>query len=114
MSFCIFIASSTATTSPSFTTSPTLTGILTINPCIGAITVPSPDRGVAGLVVPAADAAPAVDGVTVMPAPVTRTLNTSPSTSTSNSAVETAAAGGGCEGPGSAATGGIAAVAEAA
>src|SRR2546425_1137741 len=30
MSFCIFIASSTATTSPSFTASPTLTGTFTI------------------------------------------------------------------------------------
>src|SRR6202171_659065 len=93
MSFCIFIASSTATTSPSFTSSPTLTGILTINPCIGAITVPSADLG-GGAVVAATGAAPA-DGVTVMPAPVTRTLNTSPSTSTSNSAVDTGAGGGG-------------------
>src|ERR1700682_976165 len=93
MSFCIFIASSTATTSPSFTSSPTLTGIWTINPCIGAITVPSPDLG-GGAVVAATGAAPA-DGVTVMPAPVTRTLNTSPSTSTSNSAVDTGAGGGG-------------------
>src|SRR5437899_1094659 len=42
MSFCIFIASSTATTSPSLTGSPGPTGILTMSPCIGAMTVPSP------------------------------------------------------------------------
>src|ERR1700682_771264 len=94
MSFCIFIASSTATTSPSFTLSPTLTGTLTIRPCMGAITVPSPVLGGDAVAVPASDAPPA-DGVTVMPAPVTRTLKTSPSTSTSNSAVDTGAGGGG-------------------
>src|ERR1700682_460754 len=95
MSFCIFIASSTATTSPSFTSSPALTGILTIKPCIGAITVPSPDFGGDGALAAAADA-PAAE-VTDMPAPVTRTLNTSPSTSTSNSAVETGAGGEGSD-----------------
>src|SRR6266852_836523 len=82
MSFCIFIASRTATTSPSLTASPGLTGILTIRPCIGAITVPSPVRGGAGLAVGTEPAA----GTTTIPAPLTRTLNTSPSTSTSNSA----------------------------
>src|ERR1700738_2177289 len=41
MSFCIFIASRTATTSPSLTSSPTFTGTLTISPCIGATTAPS-------------------------------------------------------------------------
>src|SRR6202022_2981812 len=40
MSFCIFIASSAATTPPSLTASPALTGILTMRPCIGAMTVP--------------------------------------------------------------------------
>jgi len=94
MSFCIFIASSTATTSPSLTASPGLTGILTIKPCIGAITVPSPDRGDAGLAGGAEPAAAPVPGMTVMPAPLTRTLNTSPSTSTSNSAVTGGAAAG--------------------
>src|SRR5450759_270066 len=92
MSFCIFIASSTATTSPSLTSSPVLTGIFTINPCMGAITVPSTALG--GGAAPALVAAPAA-AETVIPAPVTRTLKTSPSTSTSNSAVETGAAGGG-------------------
>src|SRR2546421_338112 len=59
MSFCIFIASSTATTSPSFTTSPGLTGSFTMSPCIGAVTVPSPvfDRG--GAAFPGARGAPA-------------------------------------------------------
>src|SRR5215467_11424380 len=105
MSFCIFIASSTATTSPSFTSSPALIGIFTINPCIGAITVPSPDLGVAFAGEAAAGAASppgdAIAGITAMPAPVTRTLNTSPSTSTSNSAVVVGgAAGGGGSGAG--------------
>src|SRR4029077_8688048 len=100
MSFCIFIASSTATTSPSFTSSPALTGSLTIRPCIGAITVPSPVRGGAG----AAGAAPedadvaTEPGTTVIPAPLTRTLNTSPSTSTSNSALTATGGGGGAAG----------------
>src|SRR5213082_2409541 len=40
MSFCIFIASSTATTSPSFTTSPALTGTLTMSPCMGTVIAP--------------------------------------------------------------------------
>src|SRR5260370_35732977 len=82
MSFCIVVALRTATTSPSLTAPPGLTGILTIRPCIGAITVPSPARGGAGL---AAATEPAA-GTTTIPAPLTRTLNTSPSTSTSNSA----------------------------
>ena len=97
MSFCIFIASRTATTSPSFTSSPVLTGTLTIRPCIGAITVPSPVRGGGGAEVAGAVEATPAPGATVMPAPLTRTLNTSPSTSTSNSAdalVEGAGAGG--------------------
>ena len=50
MSFCIFIASSTATTSPSLTLSPTPTLTLRIRPCIGASTVPSV---IAGLPPPA-------------------------------------------------------------
>src|SRR2546422_1772886 len=83
MSFCIFIASSTATTSPSLTGSPGPTGILTMRPCIGAMTVPSPVLG-GGATAGAADPAA---GMTVIPAPLTRTLKTSPSTSTSNSAV---------------------------
>src|SRR5260370_32257527 len=87
MSFCIFIASSTATTSPSLTASPALTGILTMSPCIGAITVPSLVLGGAGFAAGAELAAVPPPGMTVMPAPLTRTLNTSPSTSTSNSAV---------------------------
>src|SRR4030081_1145554 len=47
MSFCIFIASRTATVSPSSTLSPTLTGILRISPCIGATIVPSRIAGFA-------------------------------------------------------------------
>src|ERR1700687_5271120 len=92
ISFCIFIASSTATTSPSFTLSPAFTGSLTIKPCMGAITVPSPVLGGGAAV--EGPHGPTAPGVTVMPAPVTPTLNTSPSTSTSNSAVETAGGGG--------------------
>src|SRR5690242_468137 len=93
MSFCIFIASRTATTSPSLTSSPVLTGILTISPCIGAVTVPSLDLGREGAATADAAGDPAGTGITARPAPVTRTLNTSPSTSTSNSAVEAAGAG---------------------
>src|SRR5207245_10055166 len=94
MSFCIFIASSTATTSPSLTASPGSTGIFTMSPCIGAITVPSPNLGAEGLAAGACEAAAVPPpGTTVMPAPLTRTLNTSPSTSTSNSAVFDTAAG---------------------
>src|SRR4029077_4326861 len=113
MSFCIFIASSTATTSPSFTSSPALTGSLTIRPCIGAITVPSPVRGGAGAAGAAPDDADVATepGTTVIPAPLTRTLNTSPSTSTSNSALTAASggAGGGAAGGGGAVSGGAAA-----
>src|SRR6266550_4936774 len=97
MSFCIFIASSTATTSPSLTESPALTGTLTINPCMGASTVPSEFLDGGGVVALTAGAAPD-EGVTVIPAPLTRTLKTSPSTSTSNSATETGGAGGGTAG----------------
>src|SRR5437588_5262503 len=105
MSFCIFIASRTATTSPSFTSSPVLIGILTIKPCMGATTVPSPAFGAAAALGPGAAPGLAV-GRTDIPAPVTRTLKTSPSTSTSNSAVDcgaAAAAGGGGGGQGAAA-----------
>src|SRR4029077_15977179 len=119
MSFCIFIASSTATTSPSFTSSPALTGSLTIRPCIGAITVPSPVRGGAGAAGAAPDEADVATapGTTVIPAPLTRTLNTSPSTSTSNSALTAARAGvadGGADGAGGAGAVGSAGAAAAA
>src|SRR5205807_8918198 len=85
MSYCVFIASSTATTSPSFATSPGLTGSLTMSPCIGAVTVPSPAFGRGGAAFALDDGAPAA-GTIASPAPETRTLKTSPSTSTSNSA----------------------------
>src|SRR5215472_5844815 len=76
MSFCIFMASRTATTSPSLTASPTFTGTFTIRPGAGA----------------------AAAGSTATPAPATRTWNTSPSTSTSNSAATACGAGGGSGG----------------
>src|SRR5256885_5154388 len=94
MSFCIFIASSTATTSPSLTESPVLTGTLTINPCIGDSTVPSEFLGGGEVVAPTAGAAPD-EGVTGIPPPPTPTLKTSPPTPTSNSAAEARGAGGG-------------------
>src|ERR1700724_1569814 len=95
MSFCIFIASRTASTSPSLTASPDLTGIFTMRPCIGATTVPSPVLGGAGLATGGADPTAPEPGITVIPAPLTLTLNTSPSTSTSYSAT-------GCGGDGAA------------
>src|ERR1051325_1375461 len=95
MSFCIFIASSTATASPSFTSSPDFTGSLTMSPCMGAITVPSVIFGDAGAALPPAAGATLPAGNTARPAPLTRTLKTSPSTSTSNSAAVGAGGGGG-------------------
>src|SRR6266704_1506655 len=86
MSFCIFIASSTATTSPSLTSSPGLTGTLTMRPCMGASTVPSPTLGAACAALEATVAGAELPATTDRPAPLTRTLKTSPSTSTSNSA----------------------------
>src|ERR1043165_5713547 len=95
MSFCIFIASRTATTSPSFTSSPDFTGSLTMSPCMGAITVPSVIFGDAGAALPPAAGTTFPAGNTARPAPLTRTLKTSPSTSTSNSAAVGAGGGGG-------------------
>src|SRR5260370_351147 len=65
MSFCIFMASRTATTSPSLTSSPTCTGTFTIRPCMGAVIAPSRagrTPGPAGTVATAA-------GSTVTPPP---------------------------------------------
>src|SRR6266851_661233 len=111
-SFCIFIASSTATTSPSLTSSPGLTGTLTMRPCMGASTVPAPTLGAAGAALDEAAAGPALPATTDRPAPLTRTLKTSPSPSTSNSADEAdgagavTATGSGGAGAGSGAAGG--------
>src|SRR2546430_15208753 len=99
MSFCIFIASSTATTSPSFTSSPVLIGILTIKPCMGATTVPSPALTAAGALGLAA--APAlVAGVAPPPAPGARALETPPPTPPPNSGGRRGAAGRGGGGGG--------------
>src|SRR5207253_80931 len=79
MSFCIFIASSTTTTSPSRTRSPVLTLTLTTMPCIGAWMAPSPPARCAAVVPDVAGIA-AVAGAA--PSPRMRTRYGSPSAST--------------------------------
>src|SRR5436190_8237519 len=100
MSFCIFMASSTTTTSPRRTLSPGATLTLTTMPCMGAWIAPLPPAALAADgAATAARGAPAASPGT--PSARIRTRYGSPSTSTVNSR----AAGGGVAGGSDAATG---------
>src|SRR5436309_210411 len=85
MSFCIFMASSTTTTSPRRTLSPGATLTLTTMPCMGAWIAPLPPAALAADgAATAARGAPAASPGT--PSARIRTRYGSPSTSTVNSA----------------------------
>src|ERR1700726_3710433 len=92
MSFCIFIASRTTTTSPRRTLSPLATLTLTTMPCIGAWIAPSPPPRCAAVGPDAAAGAAAAPGAT--PSPRIRTRYGSPSTPTANSRPGRPAGGG--------------------